>query len=128
MMEFLKLVALCILGAVTSILIKNLSPSFSPLLAVFVSVTVITVCIVYISPFIELFYELTSGTSFSVYAVVLFKVCGIAILTRFASEICKDAGESVYVTKIMLVGKTAIMLTSLPVIKTLFEQVKDFMS
>lgn len=127
-MEFYKIIALCLLGAVASILIKTLVPSFSPLLAVFVSVTVIGCCVFCIIPFVEFFNELTSGTTFSAYSTVLFKVSGIAILTRFAAEICKDAGESVYATKVLMVGKTAIMLMALPIIKTLFEQVKDFMN
>ncbi len=127
-MDFVKLLALCLLGAVISILLKSLAPSFSTLLAVFVSLSVAGVCIYCIIPFVEFFYEMTEGTGFSAYVQVLFKVCGIAMLTRFAGEICKDAGEAVYASKAYMAGKTAILLSALPVIKALFEQVKDLMS
>ena len=127
-MEFQKLIAICILGAIASILIKNFAPSFSPLLACFISVSVISVCVFCIIPFVEFFNEMTYGTSFSAYSSVLFKVCGVAILTRFASEICKDAGENIYASKVLKIGKTAIMIMSLPILKIMFEQVKDFMN
>ena len=126
-MDFIKLIAFCLMGAVISVFIKNLAPSFSTLLSAFVSLSVAGICIHCIIPFVEFFSEMTEGTGFSAYAQILFKVCGIAMLTRFAGEICRDAGESVYASKAYMVGKTAILLCALPVIKALFEQVKDLM-
>ncbi len=106
---------------------KNTVPAISLLLAVFVSLAVTGVCVSYILPVIYFFVEIVSGTSFSAYTSVLFKVCGIGILTRMGTELCQDAGENVYAGKIMMIGKTAILLCGFPVIKTLFEQIVGFM-
>lgn len=127
-MDFVKLLAFCIITAVTSVVLKCLTPAFSTLLAVFVSVSVATACLYCLVPFIEFFYEMANGTGFSEYIQVLFKTCGVAMLTRFAAEICKDAGEPIYASKAYLAGKTAILLCALPVIKALFEQVKDLIN
>ena len=104
MPEIEKLLAICLLGAVASIVTKNLAPSFSPLLSVFVSISVVGVCIYCVIPFIEFFNSLVQGTSFEVYASVLFKVCTVAALSGFAAEICADAGESAFASKALLVG------------------------
>lgn len=128
MPEIEKLLAICLLGAVASIVTKNLAPSFSPLLSVFVSISVVGVCIYCVIPFIEFFNSLVQGTSFEVYASVLFKVCTVAALSGFAAEICADAGESAFASKALLVGKTAILLCALPILKSLVEQIKDLLN
>lgn len=127
-MDILKIFSVCIIGASLGVLLKSGTPSIANLLAAFVSVGVVTFCIMNILPFVTFFNELVDGTGFSSYAQILFKVCGIGILTRSASEICKDCGENVYANKVMMAGKTAVLLYALPVIKTLFVQIKGFMN
>ena len=127
-MEFAKLLGICVLGAFFCLWLKNASPPFSVLLTLFISVTAGGACVMYFLPFLEFFGEIIGGTAFSAYAAVLMKVCGIGILTRLAAEICRDAGESSIASKAMLVGKTAVMLCALPVIKTLFEQIKELLN
>ncbi|MBE6570807.1 MAG: hypothetical protein E7656_00985 [Ruminococcaceae bacterium] len=128
MQELEKLLALCVFGAMASVVVKNLAPSFSALLVIFVSVCVVGLCVFCVIPFVDFFYSLVQGTSFSVYASVLFRVCGIAALSGVAAEICKDAGESAFASKAMLAGKMAILLCALPVLKSLIEQVKDMLN
>ena len=126
-MEFARIIAVCVIGAFLSMYMRHSAQPLSLLLTLFISISVVGTCILSIMPFIEFFGEVTSGTAFASYAGVLVKVCGIGILTRLASEICRDAGENGLASKAMLVGKTAVLLCALPVIKTLFEQVKDFL-
>ena len=127
-MEFARIIAVCVTGAFLSMYMRHSAQPFSLLLTLFISISVVGTCILSIMPFIEFFGEVTSGTAFASYAGVLVKVCGIGILTRLASEICRDAGENGLASKAMLVGKTAVLLCALPVIKPLFEQVKDFLN
>ena len=127
-MEIVKLLAVCIIAAIVCLYLKNIAPSFAVFSTLFVSVSVVFICIMNFMPYIDFFVEITSESAFYPYAKVLFKVCAIGILTRLSSEICKDAGENSLSAKALLAGKTAIMICALPVIKTLFEQIKELLN
>ena len=57
----------------------------------------------------------------SEYAQILFKCLGICLITQFASDSCKDAGESSLGTKIDTAGKIALVVISLPLMEKLVE-------
>ncbi len=125
--ELLKLLAVCVIAALLCLYLKNIAPMFSVFITLFVSASAIFLCINAFLPYLDFFAEITQNTPFSSYAKVLFKVCSIGILTRVSSELCKDAGETSLSSKALLAGKTAILLCTLPVLKTLFEQIKDLL-
>ena len=126
--EFVKIIGVCVLSASVCVLLKSAAPSFALLTTLFVSVCVVGVCAAHFLPFLEFFRNLAEQTSFSPYISVLTKVCGIGILTRTACEICRDAGENAIASKAELAGKTAVLMCALPIIKNLFEQIKDFVN
>lgn len=127
-MEVVKILAFCMIAAVFSLYLKNISPAFPVFITLFVSVSVVYICVINFLPYLDFFIEITSGTAFSSYVKVLFKVCTIGIITRLASELCKDAGEASLASKALLAGKCAILVCALPVIKILFEQIKGFLN
>ena len=55
------------------------------------------------------------------FITVLLKITGIAILAEFATNICKDAGETAIASKIDLGSKVMIITTSIPIISSLLE-------
>ena len=56
---------------------------------------------------------------------ILLKITGIAYLVEFASNMCKDAGESAISSKIELAGKILIVTMSIPIISTLIETITE---
>ena len=59
------------------------------------------------------------------YAVILFKALGICWLAQFAADSCRDAGESALASKVELAGKTAVLLTTLPLCSAVAELVTE---
>ena len=59
----------------------------------------------------------------SIYITTVLKVIGIAYITEFGSQICKDAGEGAIASKIGLGGKILIMVLALPILTALMEAV-----
>lgn len=59
------------------------------------------------------------------YAVILFKALGICWLAQFAADSCRDAGESALASKVELAGKTAVLLTTLPLFSAVAELVTE---
>lgn len=50
---------------------------------------------------------------------ILLKSMGICFLTQFASDTCKDAGESALASKVELAGKVAVVVTALPLFQSI---------
>lgn len=57
------------------------------------------------------------------YMSQLLKIGGISLLIDFAAQACRDAGEEGLAMKTELAGKVMLISLSLPVMRTLMEQI-----
>ena len=64
----------------------------------------------------------------SQYLHMVIKIIGVAYLSQFASELCRDAGEGSMASKIELAGKVMILTLSMPVIYRLLDLVSDIIN
>ena len=62
------------------------------------------------------------------YIGTLIKMIGIAYVAEFASGICKDAGYQTIASQIEISGKLAVMVLSMPILLTLLNTIRDFLS
>lgn len=61
------------------------------------------------------------------YVNLLLKLTGITYLCEFAANLCKDAGYGTLSNHIELFGKIMIMVSGLPVLKTMIEMLEGIM-
>ncbi|MBR4721064.1 MAG: stage III sporulation protein AD [Clostridia bacterium] len=61
----------------------------------------------------------------SVYVKAVIKIIGIAYITQFASELAKDANESLLSKKLELAGKISIIALMMPIISGLLSAILD---
>ena len=59
-----------------------------------------------------------------VYFPVLLKVIGIAYLTDFSAQVCRDAGENGIASKVEMAGKIFIFYAALPVFTSLIRMLQ----
>ena len=57
---------------------------------------------------------------------ILLKAVGISVVCQFACEICADTNNRVLQFSVELIGKTAILLTSLPLVSSVMKIVSDY--
>lgn len=57
------------------------------------------------------------------YVTILFKALGICWLTQFASDICRDCGETAISSAAEIFGKIQLMVLSLPLFESLIDVV-----
>lgn len=60
---------------------------------------------------------LGAGAIPTAYITILLKVLGIALITQFTADMCRDSGESAMASKVEFAGKIIIVGTGLPVIE-----------
>ena len=79
-----------------------------------------------ISPLIELVDELSEETGTgSEYIMILMKALAVCIVTRLASECCRDSGEGAIAAKVEFAGKAAVLLIAVPLFRTILDIVRS---
>lgn len=128
-MEILKFVAVSILCLILCIILRQTRPEFLPF-AQIASVIVLTLMVTeYLKNLLEAVNEVICeiGIIEDGYIVLLLKVLGIAIVTKIASDICRDNGNSVLGTNVELAGKIVILAMCLSIVRTITELAKGLL-
>ena len=119
----MNIVAVCLIGIISaflSVMIKKYNPEYSLAIGIVTGVLILGVIFGHITGVIARVQQLLRATNIPLeYIEILFKSLGICFLTQFASDACKDAGETALSSKIETAGKLMILIVSLP----LFEKV-----
>ena len=119
-MEFvMKAAALAVAAGILSAVIKKNNPEFSLLLGLVCAAVIIYTCLSAAEKtvgFLQTLNDLT-GLSPDIFGIVL-KAVAVSIVTKGASDICKDAGQSAASSAVELSGSVAVIYLAIP----LFEQ------
>ena len=106
--------------------IKNLIPSFAPLLLIASGVVCFLFCIPYIESLLDYIRELSSRVDdANKYVGVTTKIVVVASFCEFSSQICADAGENYLSSKIEFAGKIFIVSLCAPEFLKLISVVID---
>ena len=124
----LKASAVEVIGAVLGLVLKKNTPEISLLLAMAVSCAVLGLAVSLLGDvldFIESLTDLTEMSSASISAVM--KAVGIGIITRLASDVCKDSGQSAAASSVELAGTVSALFAALPLMKTVLEMIRSLL-
>ncbi len=121
-MNILSLCMVSIIAVAVSISLKKQLPAYHLILIVAIGIMITFYILNSSAPILGRIANLFSRSKIDpVYSSVFLKSLGICFVTQFASDACKDAGESALANKIELAGKIAIAVVSLPI----FEEIID---
>lgn len=128
-MSILKITGLGLIGATVALLVKG----FRPEISVQVSVAVAAILFVYAALELSGIMEQLGNYIESIgldsgYIAIVLKALGLAYLTRFASDICRDAGESAIAGKVELCGKVMIVAAALPAAFGLLDMIREILA
>ena len=124
----LKTEAVAVIGAGLGLVLKKNTPEVSLLLAIGVSCAILgfaSVLLEDVLDFINSLSELTEIPSASVSAVL--KAVGIGIVSRLASDVCKDSGQSAAASSVELAGTVAALFVALPLMKAVLEMIRSLL-
>lgn len=121
-MSILSLCILSVIVATISISLKKQLPAYHMILIITIGIMITFYILNSSAPILVRIENLFCHSKIDpVYSSVFLKSLGICFVTQFASDACKDAGESALANKIELAGKIAIAAISLPI----FEEIID---
>lgn len=118
----LQIISLAVLGTVVLVLIRQARPELAVPLSVLAGALVLLFVFRQIGAVVELVSSLLRQAEISTaYTGNLLKIIGIAYLTEFGAQICRDAGEAALGAKVELAGKVFILLLAVPIVIAVVE-------
>ena len=124
----MQVTALCVIGALLTVVVRRGSPESALLLTL---AAVVAVLLFLIDPMEELTAFLAelgerSGVSASLF-VPLYKTVGIALVVKVGSSLCRDAGESALAAAVETAGSICALLVALPLLRAVLELLVELM-
>lgn len=117
-----KSVGIAIIAASAAVCLKPYKSEYSLFISVAASVAIFTGALFSVFPFIRKIQDIMNESSFdSSYFLNAVKCLGIAYITSFASDICRDFGESSLAAKTEFAGKCAVFIICVPMLTDILE-------
>ena len=121
MMTF-DVIFLSIIAVVAILLLRDKQPTIAFLIGIGTSILILVYCL----PKLQTLFHLISNISAKVGVdnalfETLIKCIGIAYVIEFASDTCKDAGQSALSSKILLCGKITLLAIAFPLLKEIID-------
>jgi len=124
-MDIFKVVGIGIAATILAVFVKNWRPEISIQISLVAAVIIFFAVIPYIKTIFEMFTDISNRIGLDVkYITLILKVIGIAYVTQFGAELCRDAGETSIASKIELGGKVIIITLSMPLMYSFLEVVE----
>lgn len=126
--NLISICGICVVASIMCSLFSNFGREYSVYIKLAAGAAVLSIVIIYISPITETIYTLyEKAGADKQYLTILFKALGICYISQFASDICKDCGETTLAVQAELAGKIALMLLALPLFSTLSEIITNLL-
>lgn len=101
--------------------LKQLKPDLFTVYSACVAVVTGGYLISLLAPVVDYVKQLTDQTALPAFFGLLYKAVGVSLLCGVGAELCRACGESTLAAGVESVGKAAILLLSLPVVRYLLE-------
>ncbi len=127
-MQLLQIIGIGIVATVIIIVLRMQKPEIAVQASIVTGLVIFFLLASKISAVIELLESYADRADINpVYFTTVLKITGIAYITEFGAEVCKDAGESSIASKIELAGKITIMVLAVPIITSLLDLIIKIM-
>ena len=127
-MDIIKIIGVGLISLIIIIILKQYKPDFAIYISILAGAIILLLVMDKLSNIVSLLSNIQNKANMNnQFLIILFKITGIALLTEYASSICKDAGETAIATKIDLGAKVLIIAISIPIIQALLELIIKIM-
>lgn len=117
-MDIIKILSIAIVLTVVYMIFKQHKPEYAIIIQVASFAVIGFMVLSYIGDLIETTKNIAELSNINVdFFVLLIKALGVAIITKFATEICKDGENSTLAYGVELGGKIVILSMCIPMIK-----------
>ncbi|MBS3976986.1 MAG: stage III sporulation protein AD [Syntrophomonadaceae bacterium] len=122
-MEILQIVGIGIIASVVIVMVKQTQvPHSAVLISMVVGVGIFLAMLPKITMVVGILQELSDRAGVNqFYLTTIFRIIGIAYITEFGAQVCRDAGEGAVAGRVEFAGKIIIMVLAIPIIAAILE-------
>ncbi len=121
----LQIASVGLICAVLSLAVRAYRPEFSVYISIACGLLLFAMVVTQLGDVMSYVADLFGNAGRAgVYFPILLKVMGIAYLTDFAAQVCRDAGEGNIASKVEMAGKILIFYVALPVFTSLLKMLE----
>lgn len=123
-MEIIRIVGIGFIVTMLVLMLKKDRPEFAIQLSLTLTIVIFLIILNKVQVVLQLFYDLAEKANISMmYLNTLLKIIGIAYITEFGAQVCKDAGEGAIAGKIEFAGKVMVMVMAIPIIALVIDTI-----
>ena len=123
----LQTVIFSLIALIVVLFLKKYHPEYSMLVSAAAgAIILVTVILQIFSPIKTLFEKIEQYGVDSSLVSYLLKVFGICYITKFASELCSDFGQTSLAGKVELAGRAAVFVLTIPLLNRVLELAVSF--
>lgn len=123
-MEIVQIVGLGFVVTLLILIIRSQRPEIAVQLSITLATIIFLLVLTKINVVLNLFRDLAEKASVSqLYLNTILKIIGIAYITEFGAQVCRDAGEGAVAGKIEFAGKVLVMVMAIPIIALVLETI-----
>ncbi|MEG0772909.1 stage III sporulation protein AD [Clostridium sp.] len=127
-MEIIKIVAFALIALLIVMVVKDERRDIAVFLSLIAGIMIFMFMLSKLTIVINFLQSLSNKANIDViYLDTVFKILGIAYLSSFCSEICKDAGESSIAAKVEFAGKILILTLAIPILMAVMQTILKIM-
>ena len=128
MAELGKIIAICLIGAVLTLLLEKSHPELAILLALSVCAGLLLFGLSRLGTVLSALKQLAqAGGLSSDLLQPLVKTVGIALVTRTGAELCRDAKQGAMASVVDMAGAFCAIIVSLPLLGTVWELLRGML-
>ena len=123
-MEIVQIVSLGFVATLLILIIKRQNPEIAVQISLTMAAIIFLMVLDKLSVVISLFRDLAEKAQISqMYLNTILKIIGIAYITEFGAQICRDAGEGAVASKVEFAGKIMVMIMAIPIIALVLDTI-----
>ena len=128
MSSIVKISLLAIVGVILALQFRSTKSEYSIYIGTGISIIIFCFCINQVNAVIGQIMTIKSYLNGGEkYLGILLKVVGITYICEFAASICKDGGFSSVAEQIEILGKLSVMLSGMPILFAVIDELHGFM-
>ncbi len=123
-MEIIQIVGLGFVVTLLILIIKQERPEIAVQLSLTLATIIFLIVLTKINIVLNLFRDMAEKANISqMYLNTILKIIGIAYITEFGAQVCRDAGEGAVAGKIEFAGKVLVMVMAIPIIALVMDSI-----
>ncbi len=127
-MNAFQIAGVGIIGAFLAITLKNWRPEIAMVIGVAAGVILLIGIMGTVENVIDEYGTLLDRSGIDKrYFKLLIKIIGVSYITKFATEICNDSGESAIAGRVELAGKVTVFAMTIPIINSFLSLIIDIL-